>query len=79
MSLPLAAFSDGFFIFGVILVVLLVGAFLASRMVAGRVKGQMQQRPSPDNLRGDADRPLHEREDDAPGSVVDEGADVRMR
>lgn len=79
MTLPLAAFSDGFFIFGAILLVLIIGAAMASRMVAGRVKGQMDQRPSPDETRHDADLPLHERADDAIGSVEGEGADVRMR
>ncbi len=44
----------------VLLVVVLVaiGAYFASRNVAGQVEDKLEPRPSPDALRHDADRPV---------------------
>lgn len=66
MSLPLAAFSDGFFIFGSMLAVLIVGVVIAFRLAGSKM----------DALKQDADTP--DRRTGPRGRVEDEGESVRM-
>lgn len=41
-----------------VIVVAAIGAYLASRNVAGQVEDKLEPRPSPDALRHDADQPV---------------------
>jgi hypothetical protein len=67
MSLPIAAFMDGFLIMAAIVVVVAALAYATSRRASRRVQRSVGSRPSPDGTRHDADFPQHERGDVGPG------------